>query len=145
MNPTFTLSELKFFCLRFVAIFFLLVAVFGAIIHYDKSASEEAAKSNIRVQQQALLKGKKQYIEWVMGSVVRETALLADIMAARRVYETLELPSEQAQRAELSRLNSILEAVSQRKEVYDQLRYLDMQGNEVIRINFNGGHSEGVP
>ncbi|ENQ8701975.1 diguanylate cyclase domain-containing protein [Vibrio harveyi] len=145
MNPTFTLSELKFFCLRFVAIFFLLVAVFGAIIHYDKSASEEAAKSNIRVQQQALLKGKKQYIEWVMGSVVRETALLADIMAARRVYETLELPSEQAQRAELSRLNSILEAVSQRKEVYDQLRYLDMQGNEVIRINFNGGHSEVVP
>ncbi len=80
-----------------------------------------------------------------MGSVVRETALLADIMAARRVYETLELPSEQAQRAELSRLNSILEAVSQRKEVYDQLRYLDMQGNEVIRINFNGGHSEVVP
>ncbi|MDG2609808.1 cache domain-containing protein, partial [Vibrio parahaemolyticus] len=145
MNPTFTLSELKFFCLRFVAILFLLVAVFGAIIHYDKSASEEAAKSNIRVQQQALLKGKKQYIEWVMGSVVRETALLADIMAARRVYETLELPSEQAQRAELSRLNSILEAVSQRKEVYDQLRYLDMQGNEVIRINFNGGHSEVVP
>ncbi|GAB7223395.1 sensor domain-containing diguanylate cyclase [Vibrio owensii] len=145
MNPAFTFSELKFFCLRFVAIFFLLVTVFGAIIHYDKSASEEAEKSNIRVQQKALLEGKKQYIEWVMGSVVRETALLSDIMEARQVYNMVELLPEAKRDVELARLSTILEAVSQRKEVYDQLRYLDLEGNEVVRINFNDGHSQVVP
>lgn len=145
MNPAFTFSELKFFCLRFVAIFFLLVTVFGAIIHYDKSASEEAEKSNIRVQQKALLEGKKQYIEWVMGSVVRETALLSDIMEARQVYDMVELLPEAKREAELARLSTILEAVSQRKEVYEQLRYLDLEGNEVVRINFNDGHSQVVP
>ncbi|CAH1602182.1 GGDEF domain-containing protein [Vibrio jasicida] len=145
MNSTFTFSELKFFCLRFIAIFFLLVAVFGAIIHYDKSASEEAEKSNIRVQQKALLEGKKQYIEWVMGSVVRETALLSDIMEARKVYDVVALLPVAKRDVELTRLSTILEAVSQRKEVYDQLRYLDLEGNEVVRINFNDGHSQVVP
>ncbi|KIP67221.1 diguanylate cyclase [Vibrio harveyi] len=145
MNPAFTFSELKFFCLRFVAIFFLLVTVFGAIIHYDKSASEEAEKSNIRVQQKALLEGKKQYIEWVMGSVVRETALLSDIMEARKVYDVVALLPVAKRDVELTRLSTILEAVSQRKEVYDQLRYLDLEGNEVVRINFNDGHSQVVP
>ncbi|PAW08119.1 GGDEF domain-containing protein [Vibrio sp. V1B] len=145
MNSTFTFSELKFFCLRFIAIFFLLVAVFGAIIYYDKSASEEAEKSNIRVQQKALLEGKKQYIEWVMGSVVRETALLSDIMEARKVYDVVALLPVAKRDVELTRLSTILEAVSQRKEVYDQLRYLDMEGNEVVRINFNDGHSQVVP
>ncbi|WP_061034556.1 MULTISPECIES: diguanylate cyclase domain-containing protein [Vibrio] len=145
MNSTFTFSELKFFCLRFIAIFFLLVAVFGAIIHYDKSASEEAEKSNIRVQQKALLEGKKQYIEWVMGSVVRETALLSDIMEARKVYDVVALLPVAKRDVELTRLSTILETVSQRKEVYDQLRYLDLEGNEVVRINFNDGHSQVVP
>ncbi|WP_050917689.1 sensor domain-containing diguanylate cyclase [Vibrio campbellii] len=144
MNPALSFSKLKFFCLRFVVIFFLLVAVFGAIIHYDTSASEEAEKSNIRVQQKALLQGKKQYIEWVMSSVVRETALLADIMSAKRVYEITDLPLDEQRSAQLSRLSSILEAVSQRKEVYDQLRYIDLEGNEVVRINFNHGQSQVV-
>ncbi|MET2846924.1 sensor domain-containing diguanylate cyclase [Vibrio owensii] len=144
MNPTLTFSVVKFFCLRFVALFFLLVTVFGGIIHYDKSASEKAEKSNIRVEQKALLEGKKQYIEWVMGSVVRETALLSDIMTARRVYEVVELLPDAKREAELTRLSTILEAVSQRKEVYDQLRYLDMDGNEVVRINFNDGHAKVV-
>ncbi|GLR05815.1 GGDEF domain-containing protein [Vibrio hyugaensis] len=145
MNSTLTLSELKFFFLRFIAIFFLLVAVFGTILHYDMSSSEDTMKSNIRVQQQALLEGKKEYIEWVMGSVVRETALLADLMAAKQIFNLVDLEPATRRSTELSRLSSVLEIVSQRKEVYDQLRYLDMEGNEVVRINFNEGHAQIVP
>ena len=119
MNTALTLSKLRFFCLRFVLIFFMLVAVFGVIIHYDASSSRDAEKSNIRVEQKALLEGKKQYIEWVMSSIMRETALLADIVSAKRVYEITDLPQDEQRSEKLSRLRSILEAVSQRKEVYD--------------------------
>ena len=145
MNTALTLSKLRFFCLRFVLIFFMLVAVFGVTIHYDASSSRDAEKSNIRVEQKALLEGKKQYIEWVMSSIMRETALLADIVSAKRVYEITDLPQDEQRSEKLSRLRSILEAVSQRKEVYDQLRYIDMKGNEVVRINFDQHHSHVVP
>ena len=123
----------------------MLVAVFGVTIHYDASSSRDAEKSNIRVEQKALLEGKKQYIEWVMSSIMRETALLADIVSAKRVYEITDLPQDEQRSEKLSRLRSILEAVSQRKEVYDQLRYIDMKGNEVVRINFDQHHSHVVP
>lgn len=80
-----------------------------------------------------------------MGSVVRETALLSDIMTARRVYDMVEIQPEEKRDSELSRIRTILEAVSQRKEVYDQLRYLDMEGNEIVRINFKDDHAQVVP
>ena len=32
-----------------------------------------------------------------------------------------------------------------RRSVYDQIRFLDTQGNEVIRVNFRGGQAEIVP
>ncbi len=76
---------------------------------------------------------------------MRETALLADIVSAKRVYEITDLPQDEQRSEKLSRLRSILEAVSQRKEVYDQLRYIDMKGNEVVRINFDQHHSHVVP
>ena len=37
------------------------------------------------------------------------------------------------------------EAFSDSKMKYDQLRYLDDQGNELMRINYNNGNPEKVP
>lgn len=34
---------------------------------------------------------------------------------------------------------------SQKKKIYDQIRYIDQAGNEIIRINYNNGHPSIVP
>lgn len=101
-------------------------------------------KSNIKVQQQALLEGKKEYIEWEMLYVAKETALLADLLSQFKIYQIVDLKDADARKAALNAFASALEIVSQRKEIYDQIRYLDIRGNEIVRVNFNNGHARAV-
>ena len=140
-----SISEYKFFFVRFTLIFLLLLIVFLSIFYYDSQSDIERRKSNIQVQQKALLAGKKNYIQVVIGSLVRETALLADIVHNDEVYRKKVLEDRAEKQRRIARFSQALKAVSQRKEIYDQIRYLDLEGNEVIRVNFNGGRALIVP
>ena len=136
---TASFSDLRFFATRFIVIFSLFIATFIAIFYYDSLSDMSTRKSNLEVQQSALLKGKKDYIEWSMGSVVKETALLADILSQRKIYQIADLPNAKLQKEALDEFGNIIELISNRKEIYDQIRYLDLDGNEIIRVNFNDG------
>ncbi|EGU38847.1 hypothetical protein VII00023_05937 [Vibrio ichthyoenteri ATCC 700023] len=131
--------DLRFFATRFIVIFLLLIATFSAIFYYDSISEMSMRKSNLEVQQNALLKGKKEYIEWSMGSVVKETALLSDILSQRKIYQIANIPDAEMQKAALAEFGKVIELISNRKEIYDQIRYLDLDGNEIIRVNFNEG------
>ncbi|WP_332058068.1 sensor domain-containing diguanylate cyclase [Vibrio ponticus] len=93
----------------------------------------------MKVEQSALLEGKKNYIEWVIGSVVKETALLADLLGQQKIYKTGTQLDEQTKNQLLQHTSNALLAMSQRKEIYDQIRYLDLEGNEIVRVNFYDG------
>ncbi|RJX68327.1 GGDEF domain-containing protein [Vibrio sinensis] len=140
-----TLSEFKFFCTRFMLTFTLLVSVSLVIFYYDSISEVETKKSNVKVQQAALLEGKKEYIEWVMGSVVKETVLLSDILAQQQIYRVHEPDNNQTKARLLDKFNHALKIVSQRKMIYDQIRYLDTNGNEIIRINYKQDLATIVP
>ncbi|MBA5761981.1 GGDEF domain-containing protein [Vibrio sp. 404] len=139
-----TTSDFKFFSTRFVATFAIFVMVFFAIFYYDATNELATSKSNIKAEQKALLEGKKDYIESVIGSVVKETALLADLLSQQEVYLAENNPDLTSKTAILSRVNNTLVSMSQRKEIYDQIRYLDLNGNEVVRINFKDGRANVV-
>lgn len=139
------ISEFRFSISRFIAIFLLLNCMFIAIFYYDLNSEIETRASNTQVQQKALLEGKKDYIEWVMSSVVKETALLADILTQRKIYQTAAQPESEQKQSQLQQFANALKVISHRKEIYDQIRYLDIKGNEVIRINFNDGVPTIVP
>lgn len=53
------IPEYKFFFVRFTLIFLLLLTVFLSIFYYNSQSELERRKSNIQVQQKALLVGKK--------------------------------------------------------------------------------------
>ncbi|WP_348541631.1 sensor domain-containing diguanylate cyclase [Vibrio fluminensis] len=93
----------------------------------------------MKVEQNALLEGKKNYIEWVIGSVVKETALLADLLGQQKIYKSGTELDEQTKSQLLQHTSNALLAMSQRKEIYDQIRYLDLEGNEIVRVNFYDG------
>ncbi|KJG17124.1 sensor domain-containing diguanylate cyclase [Photobacterium angustum] len=139
------IPEYKFFFVRFTLIFLLLLTVFLSIFYYNSQSELERRKSNIQVQQKALLVGKKNYIQVVIGSVVRETALLADIANNHEIHRIAGLEDGIEKQQRMARFSQALKAVSQRKEIYDQMRYLDLEGNEVTRVNFNDGRALIVP
>lgn len=134
-----SLPEIRFFTTRFVIIFSMLSATFFTLFYYDSVSDMAMRKSNLEVQQKALLEGKKEYIEWVLNSVVKETVLLADIVSQRKLYQVSDLPESAQRQASLDDFGQVVKLISQRKEIFDQVRYLDMEGNEVIRVNFNDG------
>ncbi|KJF90871.1 sensor domain-containing diguanylate cyclase [Photobacterium leiognathi] len=136
-----TIAEYKFFFVRFTLIFLLLLTVFMSIFYFDSQSDLERRKSNIQVQQKALLVGKKNYIQVVIGSVVRETALLSDIAINHEIFRVMALENKAEKALLLARFSEALKSVSQRKEIYDQMRYLDLEGNEVVRVNFNDGRA----
>ncbi|MGF1725396.1 diguanylate cyclase domain-containing protein [Photobacterium nomapromontoriensis] len=139
------ISEIKFFFFRFVAVFLVLVSIFVSIFSYDLLSEMELRKSNVKVQQKALLAGKKEYIEWVMGSIVKETVLLADLLSLQQIYQIESLPDTESKQRLQQQVGKMLQQVSQRKEIYDQIRYLDINGNEIVRINFKNGQAIVVP
>ncbi|ABK44878.1 periplasmic sensor signal transduction histidine kinase [Magnetococcus marinus MC-1] len=47
--------------------------------------------------------------------------------------------------ANRARVNRLFQGFAQAKQLYDQVRFIDDQGMEVIRINFQGGHATVVP
>lgn len=119
--------------------------MFFAIYSYDSATQIDTQKSNIKVQQKALLEGKKQFIESVMGTVVKETALLTDLLEQHKIYELTNQHGIPVDQRHFDKFANTLMIVSQKKEIYDQIRYLDLNGNEVVRINFNNGRAMVVP
>ncbi len=140
-----TSSDLRFLLTRTSLLALIFIALFGLMFFYHSTQELETAKSNIEVEQKALLEGKKNYIEWVIGSVVKETALLADLLGQQKIYKTDTEFDLETKSQLLEHTSDALLAMSQRKEIYDQIRYLDLNGNEIVRINFNDGHATIVP
>lgn len=132
-------SDLKFFLTRFFVLFSAFILLFLAMFTYHSKQELASAKSNMKVEQSALLEGKKNYIEWVIGSVVKETALLADLLGQQKIYKAGADLDEQTKSQLLQHTSNALLAMSQRKEIYDQIRYLDLDGNEIVRVNFYDG------
>lgn len=140
-----TTSDFKFFFTRFLIIFLVFIVVFFTLFYYNASQELETSKSNIKVEQKALLDGKKNYIESVIGSVVKETALLADLLNQQEIYQSEYTSNLQAKSDILNQVSKTLIAMSQRKEIYDQIRYLDLNGHEIVRVNFYDGKANVVP
>lgn len=132
-------SDSKFFFTRFFILFSGFILLFLTLFTYHYQQEFESAKSNMKVEQKALLEGKKNYIEWVIGSVVKETALLADLLGQQKIYQADTNLDEHTKSLLLKHTGNALLAMSQRKEIYDQIRYLDLSGEEIVRVNFHDG------
>ncbi|MDD9155089.1 sensor domain-containing diguanylate cyclase [Aliivibrio sp. S4TY2] len=73
-----------------------------------------------------------------LDNIGKDLLLLSDFIEINKAYGSDD--KKLIKRAELNTL-----ALSFRKGLYDQLRYLDLDGNEVIRINYNNGIPTIVP
>ncbi|MEX0641061.1 MAG: ATP-binding protein [Pirellulales bacterium] len=123
---------------RFLLIFLPLVTLTGAVlaaVYWNQARTEQALLASDQRNHVELL---GEGIVADFQTVVSDLMILAHGRTLRSAIETNDA-DVQARLAEDFRL------VSQRKGLYDQIRFLDETGREVVRVNLQGGSAVRVP
>lgn len=99
-------------------------------ISKDKLILEINEMNRIEVQQKI--------IQTEYDQVISDLFFLADFSTLQNIFENRNEKS-------LQRLGKDLLSFSEKKGKYDQIRYIDEEGNEIVRINHNNGNPFIVP
>ncbi|MDD9194418.1 sensor domain-containing diguanylate cyclase [Aliivibrio sp. S3MY1] len=135
---TFNKSNNLFFWPRFIVLFLCLFSFLFSIFYFYKYSESEIKINQIKTEQRALISAQQKYIAMTLNSIGKDLLLLSDFIEINKAYQRHD--KKLIKLAELSTL-----ALSLRKGLYDQLRYLDLDGNEIIRINYNNGIPSIIP
>ena len=135
---TFNKSNKLFFWPRFIGLFLCLFLFLFSIFYFYKHSESELHLNKIKTEQSALISAQKKYIAMTLNSIGKDLLLLSDFIEINKAYK-----KNDKKLIKLAELNTL--ALSLRKGLYDQLRYLDLNGNEIIRINYNDGIPTIVP
>ena len=131
--PT-NLELVKSFITIFAPISLLLLLI-GAMHYYTFYKTE---RSNIEFTESLNVDLAQRMIMEELANVIRDLRFLAEHIEIRGLPKPLSW-SRQQQIADEFRI------FAANKGLYDQIRYLDKNGMEVVRINFNDGDPEIVP
>lgn len=131
-------SNKLFFWPRFIVLFLLLFSFLFSIFYFYERSESEIEINKIKTEQSALISAQKKYIAMTLNSIGKDLLLLSDFIEINKAYK-----KHDKKLIKLAELNTL--ALSLRKGLYDQLRYLDLDGNEIIRINYNNGVPTIVP
>ena len=118
MRKTF----LKTFVIVFSALFFVISAI-SAYVNYNLN---NAAQNKIKSNEQILLNAERTILSARLSKI---TGDLIFIRASLQLNEESELGYGEVGQEWIAFSNS--------RQIYDQIRYLDVDGNEVIRVNYS--------
>ncbi len=113
----------------------LLLLMIGLTLYYLYALKQEtdALKHTEQLQMQQL----KQSLLKDLNTAIKDLVILSELQAI------LELNSENHDHA-LQHLQQHFLSLSANRRLYDQIRYLDQQGKEVVRVNYNRGAPQPV-
>ncbi len=119
---------------NFLVVIVLVIFVGGiAIVFYFSDMSREASLSKaVEVKNVSVTKVS---IDHYFRMIVTDLLLLTDTLE-------LELRSKNDSRQILNKIAGRFKSMSLRKGFYDQIRYINQEGKEVIRVNYNNGKPE---
>ncbi|MGF1906894.1 diguanylate cyclase domain-containing protein [Aliivibrio salmonicida] len=127
-----------FFWPRFIVLFLLFFSLLFSVFYFYKYSENEINVNKIKSEQKAIIAAQKKYISMTLDSIGQDLLLLSDFIEIHHAYNI-----HNKKLIELTEANAL--ALSLRKGLYDQLRYIDLQGNEIIRVNYNDGDPSIVP
>lgn len=125
---------IKRFALIYIPVFFLLSVVLFAAIQFDRTLREK----NVEVREASRIQVAKGGVESDLASAEADLRIIANMPLLQEFLNTGD-----------NRLKRMIEreflVFAKETGDYDQIRYLDASGNEVIRINYNNGKPFVVP
>jgi len=124
--------------LVFLIIFILLSALTGIILRYlylqniskDKLLLETNEMDRIEIQQKI--------IQTELEQIISDLFFLSDYSILKNIFINRDENS-------LEQLGKDFLIFSKEKKKYDQILYIDEEGNEIVRIDYNNGNSSIVP
>lgn len=133
-NSDYLPALLKRFFLTYLPLLLLLLVITGAMYNTDHQARRRT------FEQQEIISINQQHrlIANDIRSIAGDLLVLAD-------HYHLHADHEHQQHDEMSTVAEEFRLFALHKKIYDQVRFLDSNGMEKIRINYNAGHPSIVP
>ncbi len=112
-----------------VALGVVIALIYWLDRHYERDLREQQGRHRVNVGLEVISR--------------ETTAVFADLLyLAEQQVLMRYLSGEESARGEVE---AEYERFADRKAIYDQIRYLDESGQEMIRVNFSGGRAQSVP
>ncbi|WP_304508508.1 sensor domain-containing diguanylate cyclase [Anaerotignum sp.] len=109
-----------------ILIYFLIGTIFLSISLFFRVKADEIKQAEIVSSEELLMDVEKTIVSNKVNRLTTDVLYVAD---------TLRLGDISS--GNYSGIEKLLLAFSDRKKIYDQIRYIDLDGNEVIRINYS--------
>ncbi len=113
----------------------LVLLIIGGMHYYTFYTTEH---SSIESTESLNVDLARRMIQEDIADVVKDLRFLAEHIETQGLPEALPWTREQ-------RIAEEFRAFARNKGLYDQIRYLDDSGMEIVRVNYNGGDAEVVP
>ena len=124
----------RFFVLWFLISFFAISIITTSFLVMFLSQSNSLKQVEARTSEENTLAAITYFVSYKINRLTSDLEFMSDIL--RDHYPTDNNFSE---------IQAIWLAYSNRRTVYDQIRYIDMEGNEIIRINYDPAGAYIVP
>jgi len=126
---------------RFLIVFLPLAALVGIVLALFYYADLRTAREIVKGKEIKSIDRGVNTIGDDLSSVVSDLLILSEQHELQRVLEG----DEEERRTELADLDSNFLSFSLRRRIYDQIRFLDETGMEVVRVNYNDGKPIIIP
>ena len=123
---------------RFALIYLSIAVVLSIVLLLSARLEQQSLDGAIKVRENSRIELTKGLVTRDFSAVKTDLRIAAHLPSLRRYLDS----GNTAQREELEKLLLVLAEETQR---YDQVRYLDASGQELIRINYNDGKPVIVP
>lgn len=117
-----------------LVLFFALSLIFFTVTFFIQTDTDRIRRSEVQIKEQSLMEVEKAYIVSNISERVTDTLYIAD---------SLQLGAMEQDMFRGTTLEWI--AFSNRKAVYDQIRYINRNGDEIVRINYTQDGAVDVP
>lgn len=119
--------------LVFLLIFILLSVLSGIIIRFFYLQNISKNKLILEINEMNRIEVQQKIIQTEYDQVISDLFFLADFSTLQNVFENRNQKS-------LQQLEKDFLIFSTKKKRYDQIRYINKEGNEIVRINYNNGN-----
>jgi len=117
----------------FLIIFILLSILTGITIRFFYLQNISKSKLLLETNEINRIEVQQKIIQTEYEQIISDLLYLANYSALQSVFENRNQES-------LQRLEKDFLIFSEKKGIYDQVRYINEEGNEIVRINYNGGN-----
>ena len=117
-------GDKKTFFLSFGLVFAAIAIIFLAATMLIQAENNRDKRITVDITERSLIASEQYFIEYKIGGLISDLQF---------VYDTLA--QNDANHDEQSELEELWRAFSDGRKVYDQIRFLDTAGNEIIRVD----------